>query len=281
MKNIPAYTDDPFEFHQDVILSKNKTQTDPELKTRLISYNPEIEILFTNFKDKFDQNKLDELLVQAYTGEKKNSLLKLYSFKSKIFQKLKVTLTTRPGNIIDNICQNCTIGEVNSFDHVLPKDAYCEFVVNPLNLFPCCTKCNGHKSTIWVEDGNRKFLNLYSDQLPEQQYLFVDLEVTDKVLNINYSVNNSNNIDPDIFNIIDSHYDKLDLCQRFKDNSDLIVSELEVSINQFKDLLPLETIKDTFIGTCQVQKQISGHNYWKELLKLALLNSEDYMEKFR
>jgi hypothetical protein len=281
MKNIPPYSDDPFDFHKDVISSKKRTKSDPELKTRLTSYNPQIESLFDTYKNKLDQNKLEELIEQGYTDEKKNSLLKLYSFKAQCFQKLKVSLTTRPENIIDNICQNCTVGEVNSFDHILPKDDYCEFVVNPLNLFPCCTKCNGHKSTTWVVDGNRKFLNLYSDQLPEQQYLFVDIEIEDGDLNINYSVKNPNNIDPILFNIIDSHYDKLKLCQRFKDNSDLIVSELEVSINQFKALLPLETIKNTFIDECQEHQQISGHNFWKSLLKLALLNSDGYMNKFR
>lgn len=161
MKNIPPYQNDPFDFHKNVISSKNNTQSDPGLKTRLTSYNPQIEQLYDSYKAKFDQNKLEELIEQNHTDEKKNSLLKLYSFKAQYFQKLKVSLTTRPGNIIDNICQNCTIGEVNSFDHILPKDNFCEFVVNPLNLFPCCTKCNGHKSTIWVEDGNRKFLNLY------------------------------------------------------------------------------------------------------------------------
>jgi len=281
MKNIPPYSDDPFEFHKDVISSKKKTQNDPELKTRLISYNPQIESLFDTYKEKLEQNKLEELIEQGYTNEKKASLLKLYSFKAKCFQELKVSLTTRAGNIIDNICQNCTIGEVNSFDHVLPKDDFCEFVVNPLNLFPCCTKCNGHKSTTWVVDGDRKFLNLYSDQLPEQQYLFVAIRIEGESLNINYSVSNSNNIDPNLFNIIDSHYDKLKLCQRFKDNSDLIVSELEVSINQFKALLPLEIIKNTFIDECQEHQRISGNNYWKSLLKLALLNSNDYMNKFR
>jgi len=280
MKNIPPYSDDPFEFHKDVISSKKKTQNDPELKTRLTSYNPQIESLFDTYKEKLEQNKLEELIEQGYTNEKKVSLLKLYNFKAQCFQELKVSLTTRPGNIIDNICQNCTVGEVNSFDHVLPKDDFCEFVVNPLNLFPCCTKCNSHKSTTWVVDGNRKFLNLYSDQLPEQQYLFVDIGITGEDLSINYSVNNPNNIAPSLFNIIDSHYDKLKLCQRFKDNSDVIVSELEVSINQFKASLPLETIKNIFINVCQEEQQISGHNFWKALLKLALLNNDDYMSRF-
>jgi hypothetical protein len=281
MKNIPQYSDDPFEFHKNVISSKKKTQNDPELKIRLNSYNSQIESLFETYKEKLMQNKLEELIEQGYTNEKKASLLKLYNFKARCFQELKVSLTTRPGNIIDNICQNCTISEVNSFDHILPKDDFCEFVVNPLNLFPCCTKCNGHKSTTWVVDGDRKFLNLYSDQLPEQQYLFVAIRIEGESLNINYSVSNSNNIAPNLFNIIDSHYDKLKLCQRFKDNSDLVVSELEVTINQFKASLQLDIIKNTIIDECREHQRISGHNYWKSLLKLALLNNDGYMNKFR
>jgi hypothetical protein len=281
MKNISPYSNDPFDFHKNVVSTKRNTNDDPELKTRLSSYDTDIESVFNTYTNEFIKNKLEDLDAEGYIGEKKKDLLKLYSYKAKTFQKLKVTLTTKNGNMIDNICQNCSISEVNSFDHILPKDDYCEFVVNPLNLFPCCTKCNSHKSTTWVVDGNRKFLNLYSDQLPEEQYLFVDIEITDGGLNINYSVSNSNNIDTNLFNIIDSHYDKLKLCQRFKDNSDLVISELEVSIKKYKDKLSLEVIKETSIEECQEHQRISGQNYWKSILKLALLNNDGYMNKFR
>jgi hypothetical protein len=281
MKNIPSYSDNPFDFHKDVISAKRNTNDDPEFKDRLSSYSTDIEKVFDTYKNEFIKNKLEDLEAEGYVGEKKKDLLKLYSYKAKIFQELKVTLTTKDGNIIDNICQNCSIGEVNSFDHVLPKEDFCEFVVNPLNLFPCCTKCNSHKSKIWIEGGSRKFLNLYSDQLPEQQYLFVDIQITNGDIDINFSVNNSNNIEANLFNIIDSHYDKLNLCQRFKDNSDLVISELDVSIKKYIDKLPLRVIRETSIEECQEHQLISGHNYWKSILKLSLLNCDEYMEQFR
>jgi hypothetical protein len=280
MKNILSYSDDPFDFYKRVVSTKRNSTEDPRFTTRVTSYHTEIESSFETYSNKFQQNKLEELKGEGYSKEKKDTLLKLYRFKAAIFQKLKVTLTTRPGNIVDNICQNCTISEVNSFDHVLPKDDFCEFVVNPLNLFPSCTKCNSHKGIIWVEDGNRKFLNLYSDQLPNLQYLFADIQVEGANLNITYSVNNSNNIAPDLFGIIESHYDKLKLCHRFKENSDLIVSELETSIDTYKAHLSLGVIKDLCIEECQKHQQISGYNYWKSILKLALLNSHEYMERF-
>lgn len=281
MKNLIAYTDDTFDFHKLVISKKNKTQTDPDFKTRVSSYNDDIETSLENYDLKYNLNKLEELIEHGYSGTEKETLHKLYKYKNNIFQELKVQVTTRAGNIIDNICQNCTIGEVNSFDHVLPKEDFSEYVVNPKNLFPSCTKCNSYKSRVWIENEKRIFLNLYKDILPEVQYLFVDIQITGNDLDLTYSVSNINSIDTDLYNLISNHYDRLHLCQRFKENSDLVISELETSINEFKSALPIDMIKEIIENVCHKQKENFGHNYWKAILKLALLDSPTYFNRFR
>lgn len=280
MKNLLAYSDDAFAFHKSVISKKNKTKDDPDYKIRVSSYNDDIETYLENYDEKYSLNQLERLTAHGYTGDQKDDLHKLYKFKASIFQELKVKVTTRDGNIIDNICQNCTISEVNSFDHVLPKEDFSEYVVNPKNLFPSCTKCNSYKSTVWIQNGKRVFLNLYKDVLPEVQYLFVDIQIDASNLSLTYSVNNIHDINVDLYNLIFSHYDKLHLCQRFKENSDVVVSELENEISGYKEVLSIDVIKQVIENTCIKDKEIYGHNYWKSILKLTLLQNTLYMNRF-
>jgi len=280
MKNIVPYDENTFDFHKKVISKKRNTDADPFYKTMVLSHNTAIQEAFTSYDKKFVENQLEEIQRIGYTGVDKERLLKLYSYKAKIFQKLKVKMTTRGDNIIDNTCQNCTISEVNSFDHILPKDEFCEFVVNPKNLFPSCTKCNSYKNIAWIEDGRRLFLNLYTDILPSEQYLFVELEVEHDNLKLMYSIDNRNNIPTDIFNIINTHYEKLHLCERFKENSDVVVSELEIEINKYKSDVPICRIKEIVNDECIAQKKLLGHNYWKAILKLALINNDNYISRF-
>lgn len=280
MKNIAPYNENTFDFHKKVISKKRNPNADPNYKTMVSSHNDTIQESFNNYDEKFIENKLEEIQSIGYMGVDKERLLKLYSYKAQIFQKLKIKMTTRTNNIIDNTCQNCTISEVNSFDHILPKDEFCEFVVNPKNLFPSCTKCNSYKNVAWLEDGERLFLNLYTDILPSEQYLFVELEVENDNLKLMYLVDNRNNIPTDLFNIINTHYGKLHLCQRFKENSDVVVSELEIEINKYKSDVPISRIKEIVQDECIDQKELLGHNYWKAILKQALINNDNYMRRF-
>ena len=281
MKNVKYYQDNTFEFHKDIISSKNISKKDVNFKKMLNSYNTNIKKLFEKYDSEFSSNCLARLNDFGYSGIKKKRLLKLYSFKAKKFQVLKIKLTTKEGNIVDNTCQNCTLSEVNSFDHVLPKDDFPEFVVNPKNLFPSCTNCNSRKGTTWRENGRSIFLNLYTDILPSVEYLFVDIQIENSKLKLTYSIENRNQIDNELYTLIDTHYRKLGLCQRFKDNSDVIVSELENEINEYKDILPIESIKEVIEKKCNKDRELLGFNYWKSILRLALIHHDEYMSRFK
>jgi len=280
MKNVKPYTEDTFLFHKEVISKKKNTKKNKYFKERVSRHNDDIEICFRKYDNQFDNNTLQDLIQFGYAGIKKKTFLQLYSFNAKIFQKLKIKLTTKDGNIVDNICQNCTISEINSFDHVVPKDEFPEFVVNPKNLFPSCTNCNSRKGTTWREDGRCVFLNLYTDILPNEQYLFVKIEIDNNELKLTYSVKNINNIDTELYNLIDTHYDKLNLLERFENNSDIVVSELENEINEYKDKVSLTDIKDIIVKKCNKDKELLGSNYWKSILRLALINDDAYMRRF-
>lgn len=281
MKNLKEYDLSTFDFHKEIVKSKRKSSDDSNYKTRVKGYNSTIQTLYNNFDLSFSTNSLEKMSAHNFNAVEKATLLKLYSYKQKRFQKLKVKLTTDENNIQSSVCQNCTIGEVNSFDHYIPKDEFPEFVVNPKNLIPSCTKCNGYKSTIWRNNNVKVFLNLYLDLLPLEQYLFVDISYPQGDMALKFRVRNIHNIDSNLFDLIKTHYDKLYLCQRFEENSDVIVSELKVTITNNIKRLNIKTALEVINEDQKEYKAIYGNNYWKSLLKLALLNDKKFISNFQ
>ncbi|GHT51705.1 hypothetical protein AGMMS49982_09870 [Bacteroidia bacterium] len=281
MKNLRHYTDDAFEFHKDVLKSKKTTIADPTYKDRVKRLENAVQSQFSVYDNNFVQNTLEDIESHGHTASEKSDLLKLYSYKISVIKKLKAKLTTTATNRIISTCPNCTISEINSFDHYLPKEEFPEFVVNPKNLFPSCTTCNGYKSTTWLKGDKRLFLNLYLDHLPEEQYLFVKLKVeTDSVITAKFYLQNTGTIASDIFEIIESHYERLRLLQRFSENINEVVTSLENTINSFIDKLPIAKIREAVIEKSNKDKLAFGHNYWKSILEIALVTDVEYLKRF-
>lgn len=165
------------------------------------------------------------------------------------FQELLKVLTTDENNRISNICPNCTVGRVESLDHCIPKSEFPEFSDNPLNLMPCCMYCNSKKSSVWRREGQRVFLNLFLDELPNVRYLFVQTHIKDGIPVFKFFIDNRNSIENNLYKKIEKHYSTLDLCNVFADNSDDVVDELAF---QFKSVPGYLKNK---LGICSLHKQ--------------------------
>lgn len=281
MKNLVPYSENTFEFHKEVLKSKNKTKKDPTYKNRVESLNDMVQNQFLVFDNSFIGNNLEDIICHGHTEDEKKDLLKLYSYKNSVIKQLKIDLTTTETKRIINTCPNCTISEINSFDHYLPKDEYPEFIVNPKNLFPSCTICNGYKNDIWKEEDKRLFLNLYLDNLPNEQYLFVDLEFSiDDVISMKFHLQNNKNINNDFFDLITTHYNRLDLLNRFSKSCNEVITSLENSITEYLTKLPLQDIVEISIAKSNKDRLAFGHNYWKSILEISLLSCDEYLERF-
>ena len=280
MKNLSHYTDDAFVFHKKVLESKKKTKQDPTYKERIENMDVAIEGQFSVYDENFARNTLENIDCYGHTENEKEDLLKLCSYKSSVIKSLKVKITTTDTNRIINTCPNCTISEINSFDHYLPKDEFPEFVVNPKNLFPSCTICNGYKNDVWIDTGKRLFLNLYLDLLPNEQYLFARLTIDKDVVTATFRLQNNGNIADNIFEIIETHYNRLHLLERFSENINEVITSLENTITSFIGKLPLNEIKSSIIEKSNRDKMAFGHNYWKSILEIELMENDKYLSRF-
>jgi 5-methylcytosine-specific restriction endonuclease McrA len=278
MKNISVYSDCSHTFFEKIVNSKRAKKDDKTYKERLNLLCPNIKSQFKDYDDNFGLNSLVSIKSSPYLEQNKIDLLSLYKYGSKSLQQLKIRLTTDSKNRVHNICQNCTISEVNSFDHYIPKGDYPEFSVHPKNLMPSCTKCNSKKSTTWKVNNKVVFLNLYLDTLPSLQYLFVDFRINGDDIEFEYFIDNRNNINKDLFELIKTHYEKLDLLQRFKENSDLVISEIDNEFKAYSSLLGINDIAKTIIEKREDDKKIYGFNYWKSILTISLLSNLYYLK---
>lgn len=269
------------DFLQEIIDKKSTTKADPEYHSRLVLVKPWILDQYVIFDQYFISNSLEKISAFGFKDKQLADLLKLYSYKNKFVQALKVDVTTTASNRKIGTCQNCTISEVNSMDHILPKIDYAEFSVHPSNLFPSCTICNSYKSTIWEKDGTRFFLNLYLDILPPQQYVFVKIIDGGNTPRAEFYLDNRNSIDKDIFRLINSHYDGLHLCERFSQNIDLVVTPLKNAIKSFIGDLSIDRIKSINLERIKKDLDSFGSNYWKSILEAALLNDKDFISSIQ
>lgn len=264
MRKIKHYQGNAFDFHLKVLSHKHNSVQ----KKIVQSLEQEIKKQFEQYDTKYSNNSLHELTAMSVKAEHKEALQNMYSYKMKPFQNLKKELTTDSNNRVSNLCPNCTIETIGSFDHCIPQSEFSEFSDNPLNLMPCCTTCNSKKNAIWREQGKRVFLNLYLDDIPNIQYLFVNIQIIENVPIVSYSVDNRNQIEDELYNKIYNHYNKLNLCYRFSENSHDTISELEREIKHYTAKLSEDIVKNVIIKKANEERNIYGFNYWKALLKI-------------
>lgn len=277
----PLHHSDSFNFHIAVVDSKNSRSA--PLKSRVHARDNEIEVRFYEYDHAFETDTLEAIAEDHVMQEMRTDLQSLYNFKSKPFQKLH-ELLIKPDGILDDTCPNCDKDSVESFDHLLPQTKFPEFSDHPLNLMPCCSECNGRKSANWIENGRRKYLNLYIDELPDLQYLFCEVRVSGDSIECDFSLSNPNGIiDADLFRKIRNHFDALDLCRRYKNRSNQLVTELSSHVQLCKsftlgDINEKEYVRHILLDEIANRKQQDGCNDWRTLIFEACCNTDEVFD---
>ena len=275
MKNSSPYSGDAFSFFKQVCSRKR----DQPLKDRLALMDPNIQLFYNQYDMAYMANSLEDLSPHGYIDPQKEDLETLYDYDSQTLSRLRTELTTTPfGRIVK--CQNCTINDANTFDHLIPKTEFVEFNVHPRNLFCSCGDCNSRKGSIWRNGGVRTTLNLYIDQIPNVQYLFVNTEISNTTIDIEFKVENNNGINPQLFALIEEHYRRLDLCRRFRESSETPITSLK---NTLKPMLKLNNpllARNLALESVHLERLSYGFNFWQSVLKHNLLMSDDFMIDF-
>ncbi|WP_333624549.1 hypothetical protein [Sphingobacterium siyangense] len=273
MKNLKPYSENSFAFFETVV----KKKRNEDLKDRLDLIKSDIQTKFNDYDTHFQKNILESLSEHdKFSKQQIEDFEELYSYKSATFKKLLITLSTSD-NKRKMGCPYCGIGEVSTFDHYLPQSRFGAFTTHPKNLICCCGKCNPKRGNRWL-DANKKraTLNLYLDILPDVQFLFVEIDIMIDKVETKFSLKNSGNINPILFSMIDSHYDRLELCDRFSENSSDIITSFVNTIKTYQNLGNFDSILKNTLEALSKDQNAFGYNHWSTILKIELIKHKDF-----
>ncbi len=275
MRNLPHYSLHPFVFYKNIVGKRHNPARDS-----LLSMEAQMQAEFEVYIQHDLDGTLHQLPQMPMTEEQKTFHLGNYAYRKT--KDLREAVMLRDKERLDTICPFCTINEYHTMDHFLPKELYPAHSVNSNNLIPCCQICQDYKLSMVQDGGNRLFLNLYSDILPEEQYLFVRFNFTGNVIpDVEFYMQNINGIDHSLYRIINSHYAKLHLFERFQDLAADEIISLQSTIIHMAPTQSDDDIKHIVYLLCAQEKDYHGANYWKSILKQACVEDDQMLSLIR
>ncbi|PKQ69039.1 hypothetical protein BZG01_01670 [Labilibaculum manganireducens] len=273
MKNLKSYPHNSIDVHLNAVKRKNASDS----KENLIHIENNVRKDYLDYDVHFSENDIENIPKRQFYIPFKLDLQSLYNFQSKTIIDVRGHIEKLQERTIRYTCQNCTINSANTLDHVLPQGEFPEFIVNPKNLFPCCSQCNSYKNKYLESNGIKLFLNLYLDNLPNEQYLFVKFEFDDNnEIDFEYFLFNKYEINVDTFALIKSHFEKLYLLERMRLKANEDYSEIENLILCGLNKLSIDFIFDEIKQNIINDQKAYGFNHWKCVLKLALINDDRF-----
>ncbi|WNH07677.1 HNH endonuclease [Thalassobellus suaedae] len=250
--------------------------------TILTNLRPSIVNKYNDYDIEFNTNSLENIPTVIHSLKNKNGLLHCYKNKTNAKDQLIVNIKENQSAHLRSTCQFCGLDPSRTTDHFMPKDDYPEFCVNHKNLIPCCSSCNAYKGEylIDIRTNTRGILNLYTDQLPIVQFVFVAIRYVGGVPIANFSLRNPNRINPILFQIIEYHFERLHLLERY---NDVFNTEYKQILSSFKD--PHYNGNRALVSRILTNDANSlfgdyGRNYYKAIIKESLANNASFLNLF-
>ena len=275
MINLKPDTEDSFSEYKNAVERKDNSPDKRELK----SIEKEMEDCYTKYKNRFVENNLEHIVPAPIGQLHKGVLLDLYNPKASIIKHFRQRFFSQNPQTYNNRCPYCTLSEANTTEHILHKDKYPEFAVDTLNLIPACSVCNSLKGEQVVDSKDKKKLtiNFYTDNLPNEQYLFVDFEVSGINIKPTYRLENlDNKVDTDKFLLIERHFEKYNLLNRFNIKAIQEITEIKnlYLVESFANETEYNIFAAKQIRKVNMDRLLLGYNHWKVILYISAASSD-------
>ncbi|MDD6571778.1 MAG: hypothetical protein PUF12_05230 [Thermoflexaceae bacterium] len=273
MINLPILRQNDREILKDIIKNKHEPA-----KTNLS--NKYQNILGDYLEYYKSRHSLERITADADIDEATSKCLNDAYKSGKVIDSVKAKITELMPPAIKEKCPYCMLSEPGTFDHYLGKGQFPEYSVLSKNLVPCCSKCNSKKGEKFLSaNGNRIFISFYFDKLPKSSFLVVELGVDGDVPYIKNMYTRSN-MGNSIDEIIETHFDELELFERYKNPMSNKLSLLVARIEGTKQ--SRDDIMEVIMNDIASLEKIYGPSYWECSLYRGVVNNEEvlaYLEK--
>ncbi|MBI5041876.1 MAG: HNH endonuclease [Gammaproteobacteria bacterium] len=261
--------------HDGIVDSKR----DVVVRTQLQSINALIEARYDEYEYRLDNDTVHQMVEHPVILASANDLQSCYKSKTKGLKVLLSEIGKSQRQRVLERCPYCGITLPRTYDHYLPKDKYPELSVHVLNLIPCCNECNSSKGDRWSVAGGRLFLHFYRDDLPQSQYLFVEIATRPNThaygVKYSLSANRPNDCAQGVWDLIVSHYSKLGLLDKYRNQSNNEISNtFSTCVAHIKD--GGRSISNFINMISDTEEQIFGSNHWRVVLRRALASTEEF-----
>jgi len=273
-----------FQRHKDVVSSKNNTvKGSPNLiKSNLLTLEQDISTRYDAFESSLQGADLFNFPQDTSLLTHKDDLLSCYKGRTKKVKEIfSLIEDAQPNNFLKR-CPYCGVTLPKTYDHYLPESQYPELAVHALNLIPCCNSCNQTKNDFWKNNSHRLFLHLYSDTIPDVQYLNVRIITNSQTNAVGaiFSMERAPNIPNDVWDILSAHYDKLGLIGIYNELANNEISTVfSACVSHLRNggfnVTPF--LRDYLLD----DEQLYGINHWRVVLMKALSTNAEFARVVR
>lgn len=273
---VPPNTVSYIQRHIDVVNAKKDSigGTPNTTKANLQGLELSIQNRYLDFERSFNTRSLFSFPPHLGLSAHKDDLLSCYIGRTKKVKEIfSLIENSQPANFLTR-CPYCGITLPKTYDHYLPESIYPELSVHALNLIPCCNTCNQIKNDFWKNDTHRLFLHFYMDDVPNIQFLDVRLipNANMHAVGATFTISRPPNITNNTWNVLDAHYNRLGLIQKYNEQAN---NEISVVFNSCVSHLRYGGVwVDRFIrDLLRSDEQLYGLNHWRVVLMKELANS--------
>lgn len=197
----------------DVFLTDN---VQPRKTLEINNNRAALETLEEEFISKTEDNTLFEIsrgIPDSISLDKK-TLVKFYEYRilekengRKFYDKLILSIP-------HNICPYCTIKNVTTVDHFLPKSEYPFLSVTPANLVPSCRDCNTDKKVSYPTNRDDQTFHPYFDIVDNEPWIIAEL-LRAEPLSFHFKVQRMPTWDDNKYNRSLTHFDAYKINELF------------------------------------------------------------------
>jgi hypothetical protein len=252
-------------------------------KDRILALVPTITPRYALYEHHFNANTLENIAAVNYSQQTKQDLLHCYTSETASLNRLVAAIKDNQLFHLMGICQFCGINTDSTTDHYLPKDSFPDFCVAALNLFPCCPDCNSLKGEyMWDALHNtRGIINFYTDVIPAQQFLYANITYNGDVPTVHFHIQNISGINLAFYNIIERHFDRLNLLERYKEKFNSLYNQTRSSFkNKPRFAGHPGRVRDFLLDDAAQLFADYGRNYYIGIVKEALGNNNTFVNQF-
>ena len=257
----------PYELFSEAVGRKDKNSADT---IALNANKHKVEIAYRYYERAMDNQKLGSLSPSKVLSSIKQPLLGMFSSGCKLVKDFRTWYFNKNPQTYNDLCPYCTINSANTTEHILPKDMYPEYAVNVFNLIPACSQCNTYKGDDVLDKNGEIFtINFYTDILPDKRYLFAHITPIVGRVQIEYYLDNRNGVDINLYALIERHFDRYHLIDRYYTKA---VQELSNIENYFKfegitSEVDYNRAADKLIKKTDADAIAYGRNHWRIVMQ--------------